>query len=66
MTSHATLNPGVGPHHATTMRSGALMVSLYSWTCITLGVTVARILVASLRKLKFGIDDAAAMMGSVS
>ncbi|KAF2635494.1 hypothetical protein P280DRAFT_536125 [Massarina eburnea CBS 473.64] len=53
-----------GPRYAATVRGGVVMVSLYSWTCIALGVTIARLIIASLHKLHFGRDDATIVAGS--
>ncbi|KAF1954362.1 hypothetical protein CC80DRAFT_567572 [Byssothecium circinans] len=59
------LNKEDGPRNARTVRGGVIMVSLYSWTCITMGVALARVIIALQNKLQFGRDDATALTGSL-
>lgn len=58
--------PDPGPRNAPSGRGGILLVSLYSWTCITIGVAIARFVVASIHKVEFDFDDGMVLVSSVS
>jgi len=61
-----TLSDGVeGPRNASRPRQGAAFVSMYTWTCVVLGVAVARLVISGLHKVNFGRDDLTAFAGSV-
>lgn len=55
-----------GPRNAPSARGGILLVSLYSWTCITIGVAVARFVVAYIHKVEFAFDDFMVLAATVS
>jgi len=55
-----------GHRNAPTERAGVLLVSLYSWTCITIGVAIARFVVAYIHKVAFALDDVMVLAGTVS
>jgi hypothetical protein len=59
-------SPEPGPRNAPSTRGGVVLVSLYSWTLITLAGTIARYILGSLHKTSFGIDDGMVIGGSVS
>ncbi|KAH7072140.1 hypothetical protein BKA63DRAFT_534944 [Paraphoma chrysanthemicola] len=53
--------------NAKSTRSGFVLVSLYSWMVITLGVVIARFVRGLLiHKVKFGADDAAALAAHIT
>jgi hypothetical protein len=58
--------PEPGSRNSPSGRGGFLLVSLYSWTCITIGVTIARFVVAYIHEIKFEYDDLMALAGAVS
>ena len=60
------LNDAEGPRNARSAREGFVLVSLYSWTCVTIGVILARLIVGAMHKLGFRSDDGTAVAGSVS
>lgn len=57
---------GAGHRNAQSVRGGVVLVSLYSWTCITVGVAIARFIIGCIHKVNFGLDDGMALCGSVS
>lgn len=59
------LNDEEGPRFARSPREGFVLVSLYSWTCVTVGVILARLAIGILRKVGFESDDGTALAGSV-
>lgn len=62
------MNPtstGDGLRHASSTRGGFVLVSTYSWMCITLGVVITRFGQSFVHKVGFGPDDATIVMGSV-
>lgn len=54
-----------GPRNASRPRQGAVFVSIYTWTCVVLGVALARLVISGLHKVNFGRDDLTAFAGSV-
>ncbi|KAH7084428.1 hypothetical protein FB567DRAFT_604277 [Paraphoma chrysanthemicola] len=62
----AMRNPGATTNAKST-RSGFVLVSLYSWMVITLGVVIARFVRGLLvHKVKFGADDATALAAHIT
>ncbi|PSN70882.1 hypothetical protein BS50DRAFT_269101 [Corynespora cassiicola Philippines] len=57
--------PEEGPRYAPSGRGGAVLVSLYTWTCITLGVACARFIIGRIHKVNFGPDDGMVLTGSI-
>ncbi|KAF2472764.1 uncharacterized protein BDR25DRAFT_365918 [Lindgomyces ingoldianus] len=53
-----------GHRNAPSSRGGIVLVSLYSWTCVTIGVAAARFIIGRLHRVKFGFDDATVVAGS--
>jgi hypothetical protein len=59
-------NNEIALRHAQSTRGGFVLVSLYSWMVITVGVVVARFVRGLVvHKIKFGADDAAALASIV-
>lgn len=57
---------GQGARNAPNARAGVVLVSLYSWTAVTLGVAITRFVIGLLHKVDFGLDDSMVLCGSVS
>ena len=60
------LRPEPGPRNAPSVRVGAILVSLYSWTCVTIGVAIARFIIGRIHRVAFGLDDVTILCASVS
>jgi hypothetical protein len=60
------LHPEPGPRIAPSVRGGAILVSLYSWTCVTIGVAIARFIIGRIHRVAFGLDDVTILCASVS
>ncbi|KAF2708628.1 hypothetical protein K504DRAFT_534232 [Pleomassaria siparia CBS 279.74] len=54
------------PREAPSARGGIILVSLYSWICITIGVAIARFVVGSIHKVHLDFDDAMVLVGSIA
>lgn len=55
-----------GPRHAASMRVGFVLVSTYSWMCITIGVALARFVLGLIvHKIEFGADNTTIFVGTV-
>merc|ERR1712113_1147289 len=60
------ISSGAGGHRiAPSAEGGTVLVSLYSWTIVTLMVTVARFVIGLIHKVKIGWDDALILLGSI-
>lgn len=57
---------GIGYRIAPSPEGGTVLVSLYSWTIITLLVTAVRFVIGLIHKVKFDWDDATMIGGTVS
>lgn len=62
----ATTSLEPGPRNASTVRSGVVLVSLYSWACITVFAAVARFIIGSTHRVDYGLDDVLVLVGLVS
>lgn len=61
------INTESGPRYATNTRTGFVLVSTYSWLCMTVIVVVVRFVRGLIiHKSRFGYDDATTLMGTVS
>lgn len=54
-----------GPRNAPSPRGGVILVSLYSWTTVTVGAAIARLIIGRLHQVGFGRDDGAVIIGTV-